>query len=242
MAYDPALPGLQEGRPGSAAVPSTAAAAPVFPSAATVLPPSARVLPPAAPVLLLTAPVLPSAAPVLPPTAPVLPSVAPVLPSTAPVLPLAAPVLPPAAPGLPPAFSSPQVAAAAPAAYDSGRLAPFLAYTITKGENNTGGCAAWLVNDYIPRWGRPHTFLSDRGAELALNVRRGFFKVLGSVKKCMSSYHPQTNGMVERLNHTLCQVLSFLIADDQKNWDDMVLHAVPAHNNNMSRGTGLAPN
>ena len=47
--------------------------------------------------------------------------------------------------------------------------------------------------------------------------------------------------MVERLNHTLCQMLSYLIADDQKNWDEMLMHAVAAHNN-VSRGTALAPN
>ena len=32
------------------------------------------------------------------------------------------------------------------------------------------------------------------------------------------------------------------IADDQENWDDIFLHAVAAHNNNVSRGTGLASN
>ncbi|CAN0574206.1 unnamed protein product, partial [Laminaria digitata] len=35
---------------------------------------------------------------------------------------------------------------------------------------------------------------------------------------------------------------SYLIADDQKNWDELLMHAVAAHNNNVSRGTGLAPN
>ena len=50
--------------------------------------------------------------------------------------------------------------------------------------------------------------------------------------------------MVERLNHTLCQILSYiyLIADDQKNWDDMLMNAVAAHNNSISRGTELVPN
>lgn len=67
--------------------------------------------------------------------------------------------------------------------------------------------------------------------------------MLGAVKRyIISSLHPQTNGMVERLNHTLLQMLSHLIADDQRNWDELLLHAVAAHNNNVSRGTGLAPN
>ena len=66
-------------------------------------------------------------------------------------------------------------------------------------------------------------------------------ETLGAVKKFTSSYHPQTNEMVELLNHTLCQMLSYLIADDQNNWDEMLMHAVATHNN-VSRGTGLAPN
>ena len=37
-------------------------------------------------------------------------------------------------------------------------------------------------------------------------------------------------------------MLSHLVADDQANWDEMLPHAVAAHNNNVSRGTGLAPN
>lgn len=108
-------------------------------------------------------------------------------------------------------------------------------YAITKGENNSKGFVSIMVNDYIPRWGCPHTFLSDRGPEFAIGVAKGVFKVLGSVKKFTSSYHPQTNGMVERLNHTLCQMLSHLIADDQKNWDELLLHAIAAHSNNVSR-------
>ena len=115
-------------------------------------------------------------------------------------------------------------------------------YAMTKDEKTARGCAAKIVDDYIPRWGCPHTFLSDRGTEFISQVSTAVYKTLGAVKKFTSSYHPQTNGMVERLNHTLCQMLSYLISDDQKNWDDMLMHAVAAHNNNVSRGTGLAPN
>lgn len=115
-------------------------------------------------------------------------------------------------------------------------------YALSAEEKTAQGCANVLVNFYIPRWGCPHTFLSDRGAGFTAEVSRALYKMQGAVKKYTSSYHPQTNGMVERLNHTLCQMLSHLIADAQNNWDAMLSHAVSAHNNNVSRGTGLAPN
>ena len=115
-------------------------------------------------------------------------------------------------------------------------------YAITAAEKSAKGCAYILVNSYIPRWGTPHTFLSDRGAEFTNDVCRNVFRMLGAVKKFTSSMHPQTNGMVERLNHTLCQMLSYLVVDNQTDWDEMLPHAVSAHNNNVSRGTGLAPN
>ena len=93
------------------------------------------------------------------------------------------------------------------------------AYAMKKEGKTTEGCAARLVNNYIPRWGCPHTFLSDRGTEFVSVVCRVFFQNAGVRKKYTSSYHRQTNGVVERLNHTLCQMLAYLIADDQQKWD-----------------------
>ena len=115
-------------------------------------------------------------------------------------------------------------------------------YALSADEKPTQGCAAKLVHHYIPRWGCPHTFLSDRGPEFVSTVCREIFRMLGAVKRVTSSAHAQTNGMVERLNHILCQMLSHLIADNQTNWDELLLHDIAAHNNSVSRGTGLAPN
>ena len=82
--------------------------------------------------------------------------------------------------------------------------------------------------------------IGDRSSRRLL--AKAVCKMLGSVEKFTSSYHPQTNGMVERLNHTVCQMLAHLIADHQKDWDVMLGHVIAAHNNNISRGTGLASN
>ena len=37
-------------------------------------------------------------------------------------------------------------------------------------------------------------------------------------------------------------MLSHLIADNQTNWNELLLHAIATYNNSVSRGTGLAPN
>ena len=64
------------------------------------------------------------------------------------------------------------------------------AYAIRKEEKTTEGCAARLVRHYIPRWGCPHTFLSDRGTEFVPVVCRGGFKMLGSVKNIYEHIPP----------------------------------------------------
>ena len=72
-------------------------------------------------------------------------------------------------------------------------------------------------------------------------MSRGFHGVRLS-EKVYELVPTQTNGVVKRLNHTLSQLFSYLIADDQKNWDEALLHRIAAHNNNVSRGIGFAPN
>ena len=73
-------------------------------------------------------------------------------------------------------------------------------------------------------------------------VCRDIFRTLGTVKRFASSAHAHTNVMVEGLNHTLRQMLSHLIADNQTSWDGLLLHVIAAHNNSVSCGKGLASN
>lgn len=44
------------------------------------------------------------------------------------------------------------------------------------------GCAALLAEEYISRWDRPHTSLSDRGAEFISVVFREVFKRFGAAE------------------------------------------------------------
>ncbi|CAN0217957.1 unnamed protein product [Discosporangium mesarthrocarpum] len=65
----------------------------------------------------------------------------------------------------------------------------------------------------MPVWDYPHTLLSDRGAQLTVVVAREAYKLMGDRKKFTGAYHPMTDGLVERLNHTVNRTLPFVVVD-----------------------------
>lgn len=63
----------------------------------------------------------------------------------------------------------------------------------------------------------------------------------GEKERLTSSYNPQTNGCVGRLNHTVCQKLSHVVSAHQTDSKYYLLPYVYARSNHESRATGLAP-
>ncbi|CAB1110896.1 unnamed protein product [Ectocarpus sp. CCAP 1310/34] len=114
-------------------------------------------------------------------------------------------------------------------------------YALSADEKTAQGCASKLADDHCTRWGCPVYLLSDRGGEITAAVARDVYRLPGAKKRFTNSFHPQTNGCVERLNHTVCQMLSHVISAQQTDWDDHLLPCVYAHNNHVSKATGLAP-
>ena len=67
--------------------------------------------------------------------------------------------------------------------------------------------ARLLVNEIIARHGAPRVLLSDRGTNFLSKLVAEVCKIFQIQKASLSSYHPQTDGLVERFNSTLCQSL-----------------------------------
>ncbi|UYV73007.1 hypothetical protein LAZ67_10001499 [Cordylochernes scorpioides] len=62
------------------------------------------------------------------------------------------------------------------------------------------------------------------------------------VKHCFTtSYHPQTNGLTERLNRTLINMISMYVNTDQKNWDEILPFITHAYNTTIQETTGYSP-
>ena len=78
-------------------------------------------------------------------------------------------------------------------------------YALSADEKTAKGCAAKLVHDYIPLPQRQRSRVRVHDLLGNLPRARGLKEIYSS------SAHPQTNGMVERLNHTMCQMPSHLV-------------------------------
>ena len=76
-------------------------------------------------------------------------------------------------------------------------------FPVTAAEITAEGTANILVNKYIPLWGFPRTILSDNGLQFCSKLSHPVYQLLGVRKLAKSSYHPNGNGGVERVNHTM---------------------------------------
>ena len=92
-------------------------------------------------------------------------------------------------------------------------------YAATAAEFTAEGTANILINRYIPLWGCPRIILSDNGLQVCSMLSKVVDKLLGVRKITTSSYHPNGNGEVERVNHTMAQMLAVVVNELQNNWD-----------------------
>ena len=115
-------------------------------------------------------------------------------------------------------------------------------FAVTTAEFTAEGTANILVNRFIPLWGCPSTLLSDNGPQFCARLATAVYKLLGIHKLTTSAYHPSGNGGVERVNHTMAQMLDMVCNEHQNDWDVHVPHVEYAYNNSVSAATGLAPN
>ena len=67
--------------------------------------------------------------------------------------------------------------------------------------------AKFLYQGYISVFGAPARLLSDRGANFMSSVIEEMCKILGMKKLQTMPYHPQTNGLVERLHQMIMQMI-----------------------------------
>ena len=94
---------------------------------------------------------------------------------------------------------------------------------------DTESLATILINEVVCRYGVPQYLHSDQGANLTSKVIQSLCKQLGIQRTQSSPYHPQGNGQVERLNRTLEAMLSKMVKENQRDWDQHLPKALFAY-------------
>ena len=79
-----------------------------------------------------------------------------------------------------------------------------------------------FVLSLITRFGCFKVCISDQGREFVNSLNEKLFSLTGiEHRTCIASaYHPQTNGLDERLNQTVTKFLVKYINTDQNDWDE----------------------
>jgi len=98
-----------------------------------------------------------------------------------------------------------------------------------------------FFRDWISVYGPPDTVLPDDGPQFASLFFQGACSLMGIRNLYTSTYHPQTNGEVERFYKTLVDKLMHYIEDHQDTWDELVPVLALAYNLRPQRTTGVAP-
>jgi transposase InsO family protein len=77
--------------------------------------------------------------------------------------------------------------------------------------------------------------VSDQGGPFVSELARYIYHQLGINKKITTAYHPQANGVTERFNGTLKQLLKVWCNEEQDDWDELVTYATFVYNTNYHR-------
>ena len=98
-----------------------------------------------------------------------------------------------------------------------------------------------LVSKVFTRFGPPEIIHSDQGSNFESNLMKEICSLMGIHKSRTSAYHPQCDGLVERQNRTLQDILASYVSKYKDDWDLWVDLAVYSYNTSVHESTGFSP-
>lgn len=99
-----------------------------------------------------------------------------------------------------------------------------------------------IVTEYCCRFGIPLQIQTDQGREFESNLFKLVCQKLGITKTKSTPYRPQSQGIIERFNRTLKQMLRIFVNENKSDWDDLLPYLLMAYRSTEHATTGCTPN
>ncbi|GFT24405.1 transposon Tf2-8 polyprotein [Trichonephila clavipes] len=114
-------------------------------------------------------------------------------------------------------------------------------YAITKAlpTAEVAEIAKFLLEEIVLRHGAPRVIITDRGVVFRSRLVSSLVDLCNIDHRFTTAYHPQTNGLTERFNKTLADMLSMYVDVEQKNWDEILPFVTFAYNTAKQETTGF---
>lgn len=101
--------------------------------------------------------------------------------------------------------------------------------------------AEFIFSQIVCTFGPPSRILTDRGTHFNCLLMEELLSILEIRHQMTSAYHPQTNGMTERFNGTLCKSLGKMAHKDKADWDEYVEQVLFHYRIRPHSSTGRSP-
>lgn len=98
-----------------------------------------------------------------------------------------------------------------------------------------------FIRELVCRFGAPLELHTDQGRNFEAVLMAEVLRILQVRKTRTTALHPQSDGMVERLNRTLLRYLASFVDRDQRDWDDWVSLFLLSYRSEVHETTGYSP-
>ncbi len=98
-----------------------------------------------------------------------------------------------------------------------------------------------LMDKVFQRMGVPLLIHSDQGSTFESQLFQEMCKLYGITKTRTTSGRPCSDGMIERANRTILNMLSAFVADNPRRWDELVPFCMMAYRSSVHEATGVTP-
>lgn len=98
-----------------------------------------------------------------------------------------------------------------------------------------------LIENFICRFGVPLIMHTDQGKTFESNLFQEMCKILEIDKTRTSPYRPQSDGMIERANRTIINMLLPFVSENQTDWDEHIPLVMLAYRSSVHETTGVSP-